>query len=315
MMSRKPSRLLALVLLTALCCLLLAPCALAFERVDLTHPLTFAIQADDNEDDAHLPGVTFQLYQVADMDADARFALRSPYSTLNIDINALKNAADWAAASEAKKALTASETPDFTGTTDENGRVAFAGLNPGLYLVSGTPVIIGGWAYSFQSFLTSVPTRNVDDEWQYDVLSTIKLERSPALIDLECVKEWDDDNRGTYRPVQIEIHLMQDGQHIDTVILNSENNWHHIFKDLPADHVYTLNEILGADVYYEPEYSIENGVYVITNRRTVTPTPTAPIPETGQLWWPVPILAGAGMILFVIGWILHRKWSQEHEEP
>ena len=39
------------------------------------------------------------------------------------------------------------------------------------------------------------------------------------------------------------------------------------------------------------------------------------IPETGQLWWPVPILAGAGMILFVIGWILHRKWSQEHEEP
>lgn len=244
-MSRKPSRLLALVLLTALCCLLLAPCALAFERVDLTHPLTFAIQADDNEDDAHLPGVTFQLYQVADMDADARFALRSPYSTLNIDINALKNAADWAAASEAMKALTASETPDFTGTTDENGRVAFAGLNPGLYLVSGTPVIIGGWAYSFQSFLTSVPTRNVDDEWQYDVLSTIKLERSPALIDLECVKVWDDDNRGTYRPVQIEIHLMQDGQHIDTVILNSENNWHHIFKDLPADHVYTLNEVLG----------------------------------------------------------------------
>ena len=60
---------------------------------------------------------------------------------------------------------------------------------------------------------------------------------------------------------------------------------------------------------------IENGVYVITNRRTVTPTPTAPIPETGQLWWPVPILAGAGMILVVIGWILHRKWSQEHEEP
>ena len=189
MMSRKPSRLLALVLLTALCCLLLAPCALAFARVDLTHPLTFAIQADDNEDDTHLPGVTFQLYQVADMDADARFALRSPYSTLNIDINALKNAADWAAASEAVKALTASETPDFTGTTDENGRVAFAGLNPGLYLVSGTPVIIGGWAYSFQSFLTSVPTRNVDDEWQYDVLSTIKLERSPALIDLECVTE------------------------------------------------------------------------------------------------------------------------------
>ena len=91
MMSRKPSRLLALVLLTALCSFLLAPGALAFERVDLTQPLSFAIQADDNEDDAHLPGVTFQLYQVADMDEDARFTLRSPYSNLTIDINAMKN--------------------------------------------------------------------------------------------------------------------------------------------------------------------------------------------------------------------------------
>ena len=66
MMSRKPSRLLALVLLTALCCLLLAPCALAFERVDLTHPLTFAIQADDNEDDAHLPGCLLYTSDAAD---------------------------------------------------------------------------------------------------------------------------------------------------------------------------------------------------------------------------------------------------------
>lgn len=314
-MSRNPSRLLALVLLTALCCLLLAPCALAFERVDLTHPLSFAIQADDNEDDAHLPGVTFELYQVADMDADARFALRSPYSTLNIDINAMKNAADWAAASEAMKALSATETPAFTGTTDENGRVAFDGLTPGLYLVSGAPVVIGGWAYSFQSFLTSVPTRDVDDAWQYSVLSTIKLERSPALIDLECVKVWDDDNRGSTRPTQIEVHLLQDGVQIDKVFLSNDNNWHHIFKDLPADHVYTLNEVIGENVYYEAEYSVVNGVYVITNHRTVTPTPTPSIPSTGQLWWPVPLLAGAGMILFVSGWILHRKWSQEHEEP
>ena len=84
---------------------------------------------------------------------------------------------------------------------------------------------------------------------------------------------------------------------------------------LRADMLSPSNEFRGAGVYYERKFSTKTGVFVIPTRRTVTPTPTAPIPETGQLWWPVPILAGAGMILFVIGWILHRKWSQEHEEP
>lgn len=34
------------------------------------------------------------------------------------------------------------------------------------------------------------------------------------------------------------------------------------------------------------------------------------LPQTGQLWWPVPVLAGAGMLTFIMGWILRRK---EHE--
>lgn len=315
MMTRFPSRLLAFVLLLSLCCLAGMPSALAFDRVDLTHPLTFTIQADDNADDAHLPGVTFKLYQVADMDEDARFTLKAPYSQLNIDINAMKNAADWAAASEAMKALTTDITPTAEGTTDADGRVVFTDLTPGLYLVSGVPTIIGTWAYSFQSFLTAIPTRDMQEVWQYDVLSTIKLERSEATIDLECLKIWEDDNRGTNRPTEIEVHLLQDGIQIDAVRLNAENNWHHIFRDLPADHEYSLREVLDGNSGYEPQYSIVNGVYVITNYQTATATPTPSIPETGQLWWPVPLLAGAGMILFVIGWILHRKWSQAHEEP
>lgn len=315
MMTRFPSRLLAFVLLLSLCFLVGMPSALAFDRVDLTHPLTFTIQADDNADDAHLPGVTFKLYQVADMDEDARFTLKAPYSQLNIDINAMKNAADWAAASEAMKALTTDITPTAEGTTDADGRVVFTDLTPGLYLVSGVPTIIGTWAYSFQSFLTAIPTRDMEEVWQYDVLSTIKLERSEATINLECLKIWEDDNRGTNRPTEIEVHLLQDGIQIDAVRLNAENNWHHIFCDLPADHEYSLREVLDGNSGYEPQYSIVNGVYVITNYQTATATPTPSIPETGQLWWPVPLLAGSGMILFVIGWILHRKWSQAHEEP
>ncbi len=315
MMPRISSRLLALALLLSLCGVVLMPSALAFDRVDLTQPLSFTIQADDLVDDTHLPGVTFKLHQVAVMDEDARFALIAPYDQLNLDINSLKTTADWEQAAEQAKSLSADQTPDFAATTDEEGRAVFTGLTPGLYLVSGTPTIVGAWAYTFQSYLTAIPTRNAADEWIYDVTANIKLGRTAATIDVECVKVWEDDNRGTTRPNQIEVHLLQDGVHIDTVYLSKENDWHHVFTNLPADHEYSLMEILDANTYYAPEYSIVNGVYVITNYRTVTPTPTPSIPETGQLWWPVPLLAGAGMLLFVMGWILHRKWSQTNEEP
>lgn len=39
------------------------------------------------------------------------------------------------------------------------------------------------------------------------------------------------------------------------------------------------------------------------------PTPPHKVPQTGQLWWPVPILAIMGVILFSAGWL--RKKSEE----
>lgn len=48
---------------------------------------------------------------------------------------------------------------------------------------------------------------------------------------------------------------------------------------------------------------------------TVTPTPggttTTTLPQTGQLFWPIPILAIAGILLFTVGWTLKNKNSKE----
>lgn len=37
--------------------------------------------------------------------------------------------------------------------------------------------------------------------------------------------------------------------------------------------------------------------------------PLASLPQTGQLWWPVPLLALSGMVLFLLGWAGKRKDS------
>lgn len=311
MICRNKSRLLALVLLLMLT---LTTSAFAFEPVDLQRQATFTLQANDNFDDMPLPGIVCRLYHIADMDELARFQLRDEYKDIDFDINVLETAADWESAAEALNTIALQSRPRSSGMTDENGRFSINYLSPGLYLIIGNKATIGDYIYKFKPFLIAIPTRDDEDNWVYDVVSSVKMDRMPRFINLEVVKTWDDDNRGTFRPRQVLVELLCDGEVTETITLGEHNNWHYTFENLPNDHEYSFNE-MNFNPSYKPEYSIVDGVYVIHNRFVLTPTPTTDIPSTGQLWWPVPVLAGAGMILFVIGWIYHRKWSHEHEAP
>ena len=42
-------------------------------------------------------------------------------------------------------------------------------------------------------------------------------------------------------------------------------------------------------------------------------TPDKPVlPQTGQLNWPVPVLACSGVLLFAAGWVLNRQGKKEN---
>ena len=45
-----------------------------------------------------------------------------------------------------------------------------------------------------------------------------------------------------------------------------------------------------------------------------SPANAAKLPQTGQLWWPVPILAVAGIAFFSIGWLRSRKDESEENK-
>ena len=44
-----------------------------------------------------------------------------------------------------------------------------------------------------------------------------------------------------------------------------------------------------------------------STRKTTTTTSSVKLPQTGQLWWPVPVCGASGLVLFVIGWRLNQK--------
>lgn len=44
-----------------------------------------------------------------------------------------------------------------------------------------------------------------------------------------------------------------------------------------------------------------------------TPTGTK-LPQTGLLWWPVPLMAMGGVVLLAVGAVRRRRWNEEHED-
>ena len=43
------------------------------------------------------------------------------------------------------------------------------------------------------------------------------------------------------------------------------------------------------------------------------PDPGGKLPQTGQLWWPVPVLAGAGLLMLAFGWSSWRRARNEED--
>lgn len=65
------------------------------------------------------------------------------------------------------------------------------------------------------------------------------------------------------------------------------------------------------DGYQNPKVQQEGTTFIVTNtcsKPTTPPQPDKPtLPQTGQLWWPVPLLACGGMLCFLAGWVKNRR--------
>ena len=68
---------------------------------------------------------------------------------------------------------------------------------------------------------------------------------------------------------------------------------------------------------YTTQIAREGLTFVVTNTGTgpaSTPPPKTPmpdrLPQTGQLWWPVPLLLAAGLVLVIAGLLRRRRSGQ-----
>lgn len=286
----------------------------AIDRMDEERPVTLSI---DYQNAGELAvGTEARLYKVADVFGFGEFKLAGafagyPLSLVDLDAEGFRVLAETLEIYVAKDNI----EPDDMGVVDETGILKFPveqyEMSKGLYLVLSENYIDEQQNYVFAPLLICLPNRDVNDQWVYD--ETIYPKDGPADVtdELQVVKIWKDSKDEKKRPEEIEVELLMDGEVVQTVKLNEDNNWRYEWKMLEEGHEWKVVE-KKIPAGYTVKITKEQTTYIITNTSNPPTPPENPprLPQTGVLWWPVPILAGVGMVFFMIGWVKRRRFGE-----
>lgn len=310
--------LLALVLLGSI----LPLGARAIDHIDLSRTGTLTITSKYNEQ-TPLKEAEFQLYRVAVPDIQCNLTATDRFLPLTAGWNLNKlDQEEWQALADHLMTQVRENrlTPDRAEKTNEAGRVTFEQLELGLYLILSAPHRQDLITFEPKPVLVMVPNRNMTgddiDSWHYSVELTDKpVEAKDAL---KVIKFWDDNNNEAHkRPDRLTIYLLKDGADFASVTLPQNGKWEYIWENLEYGPKWSVREDtskLEKIPYHcgEPIRDDKGTDYIVwTITNTYTPPGPEELPQTGQLWWPVPVLLTAGLFFVLLG--LLRRRGENHE--
>lgn len=297
--------------------LVLLACALAVtavaQAIDQDRESTLTLSFGESGEG--FPEVEFSLYRVASLTEEGEYALTGdfaqyPVSLEDLDSSGLRSLAQTLDAYVARDTL----TPLLSQKTGEDGMVSFEGLSPGLYLVLGEFYTQDNTVYTPSPMLFYLPGQGEDGGWEYEVTASCKFDReetTDTTVSRKVQKVWKDNGNQSKRPEMVFVQLLENGAVVDTVALSEENNWEYTWEGLDASSRWQVAETSVPDGY-TVTVTQEGTLFVVTN---TYPGKTPPkLPQTGLLWWPVPLLACAGLALVIAGAAARRRGRGSHEK-
>ena len=234
-----------------------------------------------------ISNMNVSLYRVA----DENYNLVDAFSHYSID---LKQDVQGAANALENRILMDGIEADACVTSDSSGKASFTGLESGIYLVVGKEVFQDEVFYMPQVSLVSLSG---------DLSVDLKYETSEKPSRIHVLKVWKRDSKKS-RPKSIEVCLLRsDGIVVDKVVLNSDNQWSTTWDNLSTLYTYRVMETSVPSGYKE-SCSREKDTIILTNTGNYTDKVDKKddkLPDSGQLWWPVPVLLFVGLVLFGLG--------------
>ena len=177
--------------------------------------------------------------------------------------------------------------------TDTNGTASCTDLPLGLYFVRQTNAVEGFTPCT--PFLVTVPMESTDG-YVYAVNASPKTEVA-KLTSITIQKVWNT-NASTKAADRVTVQLLRGGKVVQTAVLNESNNWQVTYTNMPESDAYSIKEV-NVPKGFTATYKQNAYVFTVTN--------TATLIQTGQLIWPIPVLAVVGVLLIAAGSVLLQK--------
>lgn len=182
--------------------------------------------------------------------------------------------------------------------TDTEGKGTCENLPLGLYFVKQTGAVEGFAPCT--SFLVTLPLKT-DSGFQYAVDASPKTSVA-RLVSITIRKVWNT-GKATAVPESVTVQLLRHEEVVETATLNQQNGWQVTYDQLPESDGYRIKEV-----------NVPKGFTATYTRKgyefTVTNTPS--LAQTGQLIWPIPVLATVGLFFLLAGFALLRKSGKNH---
>jgi hypothetical protein len=261
------------------------------EEIDLDKTGSISVTLTEKTQNESIVGAELSVYYVANVILDANGKLIYNYTE---DFKQFDTALDDTALATKLDAFVSEHSlPSIKITTNAVGTALCDGLPLGLYFIKQTGAVEGFAPCT--PFIVTVPDKN-DGEYVYDVNASPKTEVL-KLTSITIKKVWNTD-KSTKTANSVTVQLLKDGKVIKTATLSKDNDWQITYNDMPESDAYTVEE---TDVIKGFISTVKQDGYVFTVINTST------LIQTGQLMWPIPVLAIGGMLLIAVGIIILQK--------
>lgn len=256
-------------------------------------------------------GKTVKLYKVAELSKDFKYTLCGVFAKYPISMSGVVAQSEWNGIASALNAYIVADNikPTKTATTNSAGVASFSGLSCGMYLASSVSMQLTDTAYTFGSFLISVPNLNEDGTWNYQVSAFPKsVSGSPSFseADYKVIKAWNDEGNRDKRTKSVSIEIYKNGTLYKKETLNSANNWSFSWSAVDDGSVWTVAERNVPKGYTVSIYNTDNTFSVVNTYRGDDPVTGDGI----DIMLYIILMCASGAAMLAIG-IIGRKRKTE----
>ena len=324
---------------TALCMGIAIVLSLCVVRADSGENAENVVNADGSltleyvKDGIILSGVDVSVYRTGEFKEDGTAELTGAFADYPVDFTV---GAESASARARVRTATPAETlagyaeadniaTDGAAQSGDDGKAFFDSLQTGIYLVTADSLAYEDGYYTFDPFFVFLPSQDDDGTLLYDVETVPKAIRyiefppEDEPEEYKVVKRWTGEDDAEKRPESVTIEILCDEEVYDTCILSEENDWCYEWT-CEAGGEWTVVERDVDESYTVMVEETESG-WTVTNHYEEEPEepeepgePGDKLPQTGQPWRTVMLLAAAGMLLTAAGWVIQRKDEKNRKE-